>query len=141
MTALMAKDGMDIALCSINIETNDMHFAGAYNPLFLVRKGKVIAFKGDRMPVGVHDYDDLPFTNYRYKLREGDNIYLFSDGYVDQFGGPKNKKLKYKHFKNILVEASNLKSADQRALLEHTFYSWKADNPQLDDILIVGVTI
>src|SRR5690606_35249817 len=90
------KDGMDIAICVLDKSTGELEFAGANNPLYYVKDGEMIEIKGDKQPVGYMPEREAPFSNYKVTLNEGDAIYIFSDGYADQFGGPKGKKFKYK---------------------------------------------
>ncbi|MGB0882790.1 MAG: PP2C family protein-serine/threonine phosphatase, partial [Vicingaceae bacterium] len=100
------QDGMDVALVSINFTTNKLYFAGAKNPVYIIRNKQLHEIKGDKQPIGFSE-NHAPFVNYEYQLEKGDMVYVFSDGYADQFGGPKGKKLKYKPFKNILIDCSD----------------------------------
>jgi serine phosphatase RsbU (regulator of sigma subunit) len=133
------KDGMDIALGIIDFTTNQLQFAGAYNPLYLIRNGELIKYKGDRMPIGIHPIEEKPFENHNISLENGDMIYMFSDGFVDQFGGEKGKKFKHKAFRELLINASKLPINDQKALIIQTFIKWKGKRDQVDDILIIGI--
>jgi PAS domain S-box-containing protein len=137
------KDTMDIALCSIDKETNTLEFAGAHNSLYIIRKNELIEIVADRFPIGVILNGELQkFTNHKIQLEKGDTIYLFSDGYPDQFGGPDGKKLKYNGFKKILLSIQNTPVHDQKKVLDKTFEEWKQINEdQTDDILIVGVRV
>ncbi len=137
------KDTMDIALCSIDRESNTLEFAGAYNSLYLIRKGELIEIPADRFPIGVFLSGKLQeFTNHEMQVEKGDTIYLFSDGYPDQFGGPKGKKLKYKGFKEILLSVQHLPMNEQKNALNKTIEEWKwMSEEQTDDILIIGVRI
>jgi len=157
-TTLKLKDGMDIALCAYYPEENTLEFAGAYNPLYLVRKkgGSLIVndnaeepvieengnvlfeVKATKMPIGSYDYEK-EFDNYRIKLSPGDTIYLFSDGFADQFGGPKGKKYRYKPFKRILMEISDQPMAEQKEILKKSFTEWKGQIAQIDDVIVFGV--
>ena len=132
------KDGMDIALCIIDKELHELQFAGAFNPLYLFRKDKFIEIKGDRMPIGVHATEEISFTNHVIKLQNNDIIYLFTDGYSDQFGGPKEKKFKYIHFKKLLHDIKDMPMEKQKQTLFDTFTEWKEYRDQVDDILIMG---
>ena len=90
------------------------------------------------MPIGFHIRDDLPFTNHVIDIQPGDSIYLFSDGYADQFGGPDGKKLKYKPFKEILLNNHQLAMQDQKKILDEKFMEWKGELPQIDDVVVIG---
>lgn len=136
-----AKDGMDIALVILDTESYKLQFSGAYNPLYLLREGELHEFKGDRMPIGVHTRDSEAFTNYEEQLIEGDQLYFFTDGYADQFGGPKGKKMNYKRFKNHIEENAGLSQLEQKKHLLETFHLWKGDHEQLDDVLVIGLKV
>ena len=131
---------MDIALAKINIANKKLEFAGANNPLFLIRKGELEAFKGDRQPIGAHD-DRVPFTNHEIDLQTGDSIYLFSDGFSDQFGGPKNKRYQTKQFKEFLTSINELGMNEQREKVEKELDDWKGEEQQIDDVLIIGIRV
>lgn len=136
------KDGMDIALCSLDFKTRKLDFAGAFNPLYLIRNNELIEVKGDKSPIGSHEPGDLnQYTNHEMDLLPGDTIYVFSDGFADQFGGPMNKKLMYKRFRQILLEIQNNSMEKQKALLEKNLFDWMGTNEQVDDILVIGVKI
>ncbi len=136
-----AKDGMDISLIILDTETNKLQFSGAYNPLYLLRNGELEEFKGDRMPIGVHVRDSEPFTNHETQLQKGDQIYFFTDGFVDQFGGPKGKKMNYKRFKTSIIEHSSLPVMRQKENLLRNFHDWKGEQEQLDDVLVIGLKV
>ncbi len=134
------RDGMDVALCSINFKTLMLSFSGAKNPVYIVRNKTLHEIKGDKQPIG--SYESLtPFTNHQYQLEQGDMIYIFSDGFADQFGGPKGKKLKYKPFKNMLIENSDKSMEEQERKLVDLFENWKGDIEQLDDVCVIGVRV
>jgi serine phosphatase RsbU (regulator of sigma subunit) len=132
------KDGIDMAICLINIETNMLEFAGAFNPIYIVKKNRLIEMHGDKMPIGIAALEENSFTNHRYNLEENDVVYLFSDGFVDQFGGPEGKKFKYQPFRNLLLNISNLPMHLQKNELIKKFNQWKGNLPQLDDVLMFG---
>jgi serine phosphatase RsbU (regulator of sigma subunit) len=134
------KDGMDMAICIIDTNTNQLQFAGAHNPLILIRSGKIIEYKGDRMPVGIHR-KEKPFTNHEIQLQKDDQIYIYSDGFQDQVGGEAKKKYKSKNYKDLLLRTSNIEMSKQKELLQTEFQQWKADFEQIDDIVIIGVKI
>ncbi|MEZ4922317.1 MAG: SpoIIE family protein phosphatase [Crocinitomicaceae bacterium] len=136
------KDGMDGVLCSIDLQNRVVEYAGANNPLWLMRKGAddLDEIKADKQPIG--DFDmRKPFTNHSIQLDEGDIIYFFSDGYADQFGGPRGKKFKYKTLKKLLFDISDKSMAEQCSILDKTFKEWKGEFEQLDDVCIIGVRV
>ncbi len=137
--AEQAKDGMDLALVVIDRQLGMLEFSGAYNPLILVRKGELIEYKGDKMPVGQHIGEEKPFTSQRVQLEHEDMIYLYSDGFPDQFGGEKGGKYKARPFKNFLTQISNEPIKKQAELLEAELEGWMGDEPQVDDILVTGI--
>jgi ligand-binding sensor domain-containing protein/serine phosphatase RsbU (regulator of sigma subunit) len=137
--AEQAKDGMDIALVVIDRQLGMLEFAGAYNPLILVRNGELIEYKGDKMPVGMHIGEDAPFTNQRVQLEQNDMIYLYSDGFPDQFGGEKGGKYKARPFKDFLTRISTEPVQQQASLMESELKSWMGNEPQVDDILVIGI--
>ncbi len=134
------NDGMDIALCSINTETKKMCFSGANNGLYLIRDGELTQVKPDKQPIGNYK-DAKPFTLHEFDLQKGDVIYTFSDGYPDQFGGPKGKKFMYKNFRNLLVDIHQKSMDDQHNLLLNAFEEWKGGIEQIDDVCVIGVRI
>lgn len=132
------KDGMDIALCSLN--NYKLEYAGAYNPLWIIRNGELIETKADKQPIG--KYDELQaFTTHTIDLEKGDSIYIFSDGYVDQFGGPKGKKLKAKAFRELLISIQKETMAIQHELIDEAYENWRGDEEQIDDVVVIGVRI
>lgn len=132
------KDGMDIALCSL--AGNKLEYAGAHNPLWIIRNGKILENKANRQPIGKLD-NPLPFTTHNIDLEEGDVIYLFSDGYIDQFGGEDGKKFKPKAFRQLLLSIQNESITEQKKIIQSTFETWKGDREQIDDVCIMGVRI
>lgn len=132
------KDGIDMALCLINTNTNELEFAGAFNPIYIIKKNRLIEMHGDKMPIGIAALEENSFTNHKYNLEEDDIVYLFSDGFVDQFGGPEGKKYKYQPFRNLLLNISNLPMHSQKNELIKTFKHWKGNLAQLDDVLMFG---
>ncbi len=143
-----AKDGMDIALCIIDMENMQLQFAGAYNPLLIIRNGNAERIKPDRMPIGIYLREKESFSNNIIEIQKGDFLYIFSDGFVDQFGGKNNQKIRSENLQNILLE-NNKKSVDeQKKALEEFLQYWMSfkDNTgrvykQVDDILIIGIEI
>jgi len=135
-----SKDGMDMALCVIDFKKRKLQFSGANNPLYLIRNQELIEIKGDKMPIGIYSHME-PFTMHDISLEKDDVIYVFSDGYPDQFGGERDKKFTYKRFKNLLLEVSTKPMNEQKEILENRLYEWMGMNEQLDDIVVVGVRI
>ncbi|MCW3104386.1 MAG: protein serine/threonine phosphatase [Bacteroidetes bacterium] len=136
------RDGMDIALLSIDKTSRIVEFAGAYNPLWLVRNNELIEFAPDKHPVGAFVGEELKqFKNREFESQPGDVLYIFTDGYADQFGGPKGKKFKYSQLKELLLKISRLEMGEQKNLLNSTIESWKGQLEQIDDILIMGIRI
>ncbi|MFH1320360.1 MAG: two-component regulator propeller domain-containing protein [Bacteroidota bacterium] len=143
------KDGMDIGLLALNYSKNTAEFAGAYNSLLLARKGELEEIKADRMPIGIFEDDGgKRFTNQLIELQKGDTLYIFSDGYTDQFGGHKGKKFRSNRFKQLILDIQPMSMDDQKACLDKTIEDWKAHNDQegniyeqLDDILVIGVRV
>lgn len=134
-----AQDGMDIALCVIDLETKKLQYAGANNPLYLLRNNEIREIKGDKMPIGIHSNAHIPFINNELQLEENDRIYLFSDGFADQFGGPKEKKYKYKPFKKLLLKIHSKSMDIQHDILEQEIIDWQGELEQVDDILVMGL--
>ena len=136
------KDGMDIALCKYNYNSYELEYAGALIPLMIIREGKIIEFKADYSQLGEIDEDFFePFTNNKLRVYPGDNVYLFSDGFMDQFGGKYNKKFLKKRFVKTLQENSGKSMQEQEQVLSRTFDNWKGDNEQVDDVLVIGIKI
>ncbi|HIO72833.1 MAG TPA: hypothetical protein EYN38_06990 [Flavobacteriales bacterium] len=132
------KDGMDATLIAWD-KNNKLQFSVANNPLFLIRNEELLETKPDRQPVGFFTGAQKPFTHHELKLEKGDTIYLFSDGYPDQFGGKKDKKFMMKNFKKLLLSIHDKTMNEQKAILESTMAEWKGDTEQVDDILVMGV--
>ena len=135
------KDGMDIALCIYDLEKMKLQFSGANNPLLLIRNEEMIVYKADKMPIGIHARADEPFTLYEMDILPGDIFYSFSDGYVDQFGGPEGKKFLSKQFKEYLLEIHKEDLKKQEQLLKNKITDWMSKVWQVDDILVMGIKI
>lgn len=136
------KDGMDMALCVFDLEKKKAEFAGANNPLVLIRDNKIVRYKGDRFPIGAYEGSDtLSFANNEIDLMDGDCLYLFSDGYADQFGGLDGKKFMYKRFEELLLEVHSMPMNVQKETLDKRLAKWKGSNDQVDDILVIGIKI
>jgi serine phosphatase RsbU (regulator of sigma subunit) len=130
------NDGMDIALCSI--EGSQLKYAGAYNPLWIIRNGEIIETKGDKQPIGKY-YSQSPYQTHTFELVKGDSIYIFTDGFVDQFGGDKGKKFKVKAFRKLLLSVQEHSMEDQKEILNDTFEKWKNNFQQIDDVCVIGI--
>ncbi|HAN17399.1 MAG: hypothetical protein A2X13_08950 [Bacteroidetes bacterium GWC2_33_15] len=135
------QDGLDIALCIIDCNSKKLQFAGANNPIYIIRNNELIEYKGDRMPVGIHINFNKPFNNQDINLQPDDKIYLFSDGYADQFGGENGKKFRYKHFQELLLKINHLTMYQQKEILEKRFIEWRGSLDQIDDVLVFGLKI
>lgn len=136
------RDGMDIALCSIDLKDLILEYAGAYNPMWLVRNGALLEYKADKQPVGLFiGEESKQFNNHTVNLCKGDMIYLFTDGFADQFGGEKGKKFKYKNFEKLLLEISDLSPAEQSERLGEVFENWSRGYQQVDDVCVIGIKV
>jgi serine phosphatase RsbU (regulator of sigma subunit) len=136
------KDGMDMSLCILNLKSRKAEFAGANNPMYLIRNNKLIKYKADHFPIGAFEGDKPQlFTNNEIDLAENDCLYFFSDGYADQFGGPDDKKFMYKRFEELLLEVHAKPMEKQKEILTTRFLEWKGDDDQIDDILVMGIRI
>jgi serine phosphatase RsbU (regulator of sigma subunit) len=133
------KDAMDMALCVFNPRTSELQYSGANNPLYHIRNKVLTEIKADKMPVGINAIEENSFTNHSLQLKPGDIVYIFSDGFADQFGGPLDKKFKYGPLKELLIKLSDRTMEKQRKELERVIDEWKGDNDQVDDILIFGI--
>lgn len=153
------KDGMDMAIAIIDKKKRELQFAGAYNPLYLVRNKELdgsrdiggekpvegdhsilFELKADKQPIGIH-WEEKKFTDQLVNLKEGDTVYVFSDGYVDQYGGAHRKKFKTQRFKDLLLSVQAEAMSRQKQLLEETFENWKGDIEQIDDVCVIGVRV
>lgn len=142
------RDGMDIAMCAINYEDRWMDYAGANNPLYLIRNSKLEIIKPDKQPIGRHAMETKPFTTHRIPLEQGDCFYIFTDGIADQFGGSKGKKFKYQQLQEILLQNHRLPMAEQKQILVNAINNW-INRPedeggafdQTDDMLVIGFRI
>ncbi len=134
------KDGMDISLCAVDLKNNSMLWAGANNPLWIIRENKLIEFKPNKQPIGKTE-KPTPFTSETIKLQKNDSLYLFTDGYADQFGGKKGKKFKYKQLHEFLIEINGQSMNEQESILVKKMEEWKGKLEQVDDILIIGLKI
>ena len=136
-----AQDGIEIALCVIDLEKNVLEFAGANRPLYLIREGQVRIIRPDRMPIGIYGQETAPFTRHELELQKGDSLYLFSDGYVDQLGGPKRKTFRVKRFRELLLGIQDQSMEAQKKILLKKLKDWQGDVEQIDDILVMGIRL
>ena len=135
------KDGMDMALCKYDPKKKTVQFSGAYNPLIHITKNEINHIKGDNQPIGLHTGRKLPFTNYEIKVKKGDMLYIYSDGFADQFGGERGKKYMSGKFKKFLLSISEMKTEQQDKLIKEEFTKWLGKNEQIDDVCVMGVRI
>jgi serine phosphatase RsbU (regulator of sigma subunit) len=136
------KDGMDIALCAVNTNTLQMAYAGAYNPLWIVSVGAMQELKADKFPVGAFIGEELKkFHATEVQLKKGDCLYLFSDGYADQFGGTKGKKFKYKPLQELVLSMAGMPMQEQEYKLQSTLETWKMGFEQTDDVCVIGIRV
>ena len=134
------KDGMDISLCALNRREMKLEFSGANHPMILIRNGELIETKGDKQPIGQY-ISRKNFTNNEMEVKKGDMIYLFSDGYADQFGGESGKKFKRSRLKEMLLAHHGKPMNEQKEILDDTIEQWKGNLEQIDDILVMGVKV
>ncbi len=134
------RDGMDLALCSIDFKELKLTFSGAKNPVYIVRNKELMELKADKQPIGSNQNPE-PFSNTEFKLKRGDMIYASTDGFPDQFGGPKGKKFKYKQFKELLTSIAENPVDEQREKLDTAFVKWKGNLEQIDDVCVIGIRI
>jgi PAS domain S-box-containing protein len=137
-----ARDGMDIAFCKINYQKKELQFAGAHRPLYLLREGELLEYKGDRKAIGGIPHRKKPendFTNYIIDIRRGDKIFFFSDGLTDQLGGPEIKKYSPARVRDMIVENKNLTMEEFNSFFVKDFAQWMGDNKQIDDVLLIGI--
>ena len=132
-------DGMDVSLCRINKTENKICFAGAYRPLFIIDDTeKIIELKANRFPIGFYSDVEKQFTEQEYQYNENETFYIFSDGYIDQFGGGKDKKMNKKRFIELLKTINDMNFDEKQSFLEYSLNNWKQKTEQTDDILVIG---
>lgn len=137
-----SSDGMDIAICNFNWTDRQLSYAGANRSLWLVRNRELLIFKHDRSPIGgLQITREQNFNTHTIQLEKNDTVYIFSDGYADQFGGPNGKKMMTKLFKETLLSIQDLKMEEQKNYLQHYFENWKGRHEQVDDVLVIGVRV
>ncbi len=137
-----SNDGMDIAICSFDLNHHELQYAGANRPLWVIRKEQIATFAPDKFPIGgLQMARDRTFTSHNIQLEEGDTIYIFTDGYADQFGGTNGKKLMTAKFKEMLLNIQSMNMKEQDGHLRQYFEQWKGSNEQVDDVLVIGVRV
>lgn len=134
------KDGMDISLCCYNPTSKQLVWAGANNPLWIINESGLTEYKADKQPIGKF-YDPKPYTSHTLQLKKNDLIFIFTDGYQDQFGGPKGKKFKASSLKSLILSLRDKSTAEQKAIIDNIFESWKGILEQIDDVCVIGVKI
>ena len=139
-----SKDGMDVAICKISVKEQKLEYTGAYNPLYIIRNGskEVEEIKADKFPIGYYAEDkDRKYSNHTVEFQSGDTFYIFSDGYADQFGGPRGKKFMYRRFRELLLSMQDKPLSEHKEILDQSIEDWKGELEQLDDILVIGFRI
>jgi len=136
-----AKDGMDMTLCAINYDTLELQYAAAFNPLCIVRNGELMLHQANKFPIGAFIGEKTNFDNHSIQLQKGDQIFIFSDGYADQFGGPNGKKFMVGNFRKLLAQIAMLDSPVQKEQLDKTLVTWQGEQEQVDDVLVIGVKV
>ena len=134
------RDGMDIAICAWDFNSNTIQYSGANNPVWFVRDNTINEIKASKQSVGITP-KNFPFETHEVQLKKNDVFYLFTDGFPDQFGGDRGKKYKYKRFKELLLKISSKTVNDQKNALEKEFLEWKKDFEQVDDVCVMGVRL
>jgi serine phosphatase RsbU (regulator of sigma subunit) len=132
---------MDAVLCRFDFQKMQLEYSSANNAFYIIRKGVLLEFKPDKMPIGKYLFDEKPFTQHTIPLEKGDCIYTFSDGYADQFGGPNGKKFKYAQLKQLLLTIHSYPMPKQKMLLKEHFDQWKGNMEQVDDVCILGIRV
>jgi serine phosphatase RsbU (regulator of sigma subunit)/HAMP domain-containing protein len=140
-TGKQAKDGMDMTLCALNYDTLELQYAAAFNPMYLIRNGELVVHAANKFPIGAFVGERQSFENHTVQLQKGDQIFIFSDGYADQFGGPNGKKFMIGNFRKLLLQIAALPPEEQKKYLDDTLLKWQGGQEQVDDVLVIGVKI
>jgi serine phosphatase RsbU (regulator of sigma subunit) len=135
------NDGMDVALIRIDKLSNELVFSGAFRNIHIAQNNELIELKGSRYPIGFYSGVTKYFENKTVPLQKGDTVYLYTDGFIDQFGGERNKKLNKSNFKELLKTIADMSLEEQEAFLDYSFNNWKQNNEQTDDVLVIGIKI
>src|SRR5690606_21837991 len=134
------KDGMDIALCKVNMDTREVEYAGAHRPLYIMRNGVMEEVKGNKFPIGGGIFkNQTNFTNTKLTLKKGDSIYFSSDGYPDQFGGPEGRKFGPKRVREIIEQVHKKPMLEAARIFDQEWENWRGDTKQTDDVLLIGI--
>ncbi|HXC07252.1 MAG TPA: SpoIIE family protein phosphatase, partial [Bacteroidia bacterium] len=130
----------DVSMCRYKISKRELTFAGAKRPLYMFKNGELLEIKGNKFPIGSFQYDsEKLFTEHRINVKEGDTIYMFSDGYQDQFGGPDGKKFMVSRFRTMLEQINSMPMVEQSQRVEKELTGWQGNMDQTDDVLLMGV--
>ena len=135
------KDGMDASIVCFDFENKKLTYTAAQNPIWIIRDGNLTEIKPEKMPIGKHDLDHMPFVGGEFDLQKGDQVYTLTDGFQDQFGGPKGKKFMIKKMREYLLSISHLPMQEQHEKLDEVFSNWKGDLEQVDDVCVIGVKV
>ena len=132
---------MDMTLCALNYDTLELQYAAAFNPMYLIRNGELVVHAANKFPIGAFVGERQSFENHTVQLQKGDQIFIFSDGYADQFGGPNGKKFMIGNFRKLLLQIAALQPDEQKKYLDETLLKWQGGQEQVDDVLVIGVKI
>jgi len=135
------KDGMDASIICFDFANNKFTYTAAQNPIWVIRDGALMEIKPEKMPVGKHDKDSVPFVGGVFEMEKGDVIYTLTDGFQDQFGGPKGKKFMVKKMREYVLSISHLSMKEQHTRISEVFSNWKGDTEQVDDVCVIGVRV
>ena len=135
------KDGMDASIICFDFETNKFTYTAAKNPIWIIRNGVLSEIKPEKMPIGKHDKDHIPFEGGEFEIQKGDQVYTLTDGFQDQFGGPKGKKFMAKKLREFILSISHLSMEEQHQKIKEAFTNWKGEIEQVDDVCVIGVRI
>jgi serine phosphatase RsbU (regulator of sigma subunit) len=133
------RNGMDIAICCWNLNTQEISYSGANNPMYILRNGELIEFKADKQPIGIYK-KITPFTQHKIEAIKGDKIYIFSDGYADQMNEDE-RRFKIANLKNAILEIGAKSSKEQKEYFDSTYENWKGNYEQMDDVVLIGVEL
>jgi serine phosphatase RsbU (regulator of sigma subunit) len=137
----ITNDGMDVALAVFDSEKNSVSYSGAFRPMLLLRDHELIEFEANRYPIGFYGDVEKIFVSKEIELKKEDTFYFFTDGYCDQFGGELKKKFNRKRFKELLLSLQGMEMEEQQSFLQYALLNWRQDEPQMDDVCIIGVRI